>query len=671
MANRLDAETSPYLRQHAADPVDWFPWGPEAFNEAQRRDVPLLISVGYATCHWCHVMARESFADPDTAAVLNRLFVNVKVDREEHPDVDDALITAVQATTGRAGWPMTVFALPDGRPFLAGTYFPRTASESSPSLVEVCLDVERQWRNERAAVEEQAGALADVVGRSAELPPAPQPPEPAMVSAAVEGLTGQFDAHWGGFGHTPKFPMALALDFLLGTWTRTGDPAVLNVVTTSLDAMCSGGIHDHIEGGFARYATDRQWLVPHFEKMLVDQALLGRVLVHAHQATGNPVYAQVLTETIGYVTSVLGLPGGGCASGEDAEAGGVEGGHYTWSADDFTATLAAGGLDDVEIEVAVAWWGVTAAGNAGGTNVLYRPRRGDLVRPAPIERARRILAAARRQRLRPGLDDKVVTEGNALWLATLAMAAGALGNDRWREAAVALGDTMATHLRRPDGRWLRSMQHHPIDGPRARHLAGARDHAAVVDAYTRLYELTGDPHWIAIAIDTCDAMVALFWDTRHGGLLSTGRDADRRLPPTKDLTDASVPSANGLAAMAMVRLGAITGNDEWRQRAADICQLVAEPIRRHPTAFVLTLEALALADGGPTEVVVSGDRPDLVSEVQRRFDPSVVLVWGTPWDTPLWEGRRDDSPGRAYVCRLGVCDLPADSPAALRYQLDE
>lgn len=676
VGNRLATQTSPYLRQHANDPVDWFAWGDEAFAEATRLDRPLLVSVGYSSCHWCHVMAKESFADPDTASILNRLFVNVKVDREEHPAVDEAYLAAVQAMTGRAGWPMTVFALPDGQPFFAGTYFPRHATTDTPSFVEMCLAVADQWRFERSQLIAQATDLSAAITETSRLAPATIPATDRHSQAAAAALCDRFDTEWGGFGTSPKFPMAPALDFLVGLWHRTGDPTFGEVVTTSLDAMAAGGIHDHIEGGFARYAVDRQWLVPHFEKLLVDQALVGGVFLHAFGASGARRHAQVVDETVTYVLTHLAQPGGGFASSEAADTDGTEGTHYVWTHHDLVATLAEGGLDDMEIEAVCNWWGVTTEGQFAGANVLHRPRRGDLVRPAPVERARSILADARRTRARPGLDDKVLTEWNALWLSTLAEAAGCLSHPSWTNAAETLGGFLVSSLRRADGRWMRSWQHNGdtgVGGPdsagHARHLGCAGDYASVIDGLTRLYELTGDPTWITVAIETAGDMIDLFWDEVHGGVFTTGVDDPTPLPRTKQLTDAALPSANGRSAVALARLAAITGDRRWHQHAVDICRLVAPAAGRHPTAFVHTLSAVPLVDPGPTEVVVSGQRPDLVGVAHRQFTPGAVLVWGEVWDTPLWEGRSGDEPGRAYVCHNSVCDLPTDDVDTLMGQL--
>src|SRR5438105_1740215 len=369
VVNRLADETSPYLRQHKDNPVDWFPWGEEAFAKARAEDRPIMLSVGYSACHWCHVMAHESFEDPETAAVMNRLFVNVKVDREERPDVDSVYMTAVQSMTGRGGWPMTVFLTPDGQPFFGGTYFPKEARAGLPGFVELCRAVDDAWRTRRPELLEQANRLTEALGRVSELAPAAESIRSATVRAAVESLRGQFDATWGGFGRAPKFPQETSIELVLRAYAQDRDPELLNVVTTTLDAMASGGIYDHLGGGFARYSVDTFWMVPHFEKMLYDNAGLVSAYVHAWQATGEPRFRQVVEETVGYVLRDLRAPEGGLYSAEDADSEGVEGRFYVWSLDEVTAVLG-----PELAPAAIDWYGVTVAGNLECSNILSWPQ---------------------------------------------------------------------------------------------------------------------------------------------------------------------------------------------------------------------------------------------------------------------------------------------------------
>ena len=660
--NRLAAETSPYLRQHKDNPVDWYAWGEDAFAAARERDRPILLSVGYSSCHWCHVMAHESFEDDEVAALMNELFVNVKVDREERPDVDEIYMEAVQALTGQGGWPMTVFLTPDGRPFFGGTYFPRQRGRGMISFPELCRRIDELWRTRRDDIDAQAGELTGALGRTAQLDPGDSLPGAEALDAVYGLLRQQHDDHRGGFGAAPKFPQAMSLDLLVRSLSRTGSAVTRAMVETSLDAMASGGIYDHLGGGFARYSVDDVWLVPHFEKMLYDQALLSRVYLHAWQVTGLGRYRQVLEETIGYVLRDLRHPGGGLYSAEDADSEGVEGLFYVWTPDQVTAAL---GGDTHLADEAMGFYGVSQAGNFEGRTILNRlAQRGDLDRPPRIEDARARLLAARSERVRPGLDDKVLTEWNGLMLALLAEAAAATGRDDWREAAVATGDFLVRELRRADGRWLRSWQ---ADGG-ARHLAYAADQAALVDAFTRLYEATGEARWIAEARSTADSLVELFWDGERGGLFTTGADAERLVTRNKDLMDNATPSANSLAAVGLLRLAALTGEDAYRDRAEDILRLAGPLATRHPTAFGHLLAAVDMERSGLDEVVVAGDRPDLVAEVQRRYLPNAVLAWGEGFPSPLWEGREG---GRAYLCRGYTCRLPAADVATLAAQLTE
>jgi uncharacterized protein YyaL (SSP411 family) len=656
MANRLAQETSPYLRQHRDNPVDWYAWGEEAFAKARAEDKPILLSIGYSACHWCHVMAHESFEDDETAALVNELFVNVKVDREERPDVDAVYMEFVVATTGQGGWPMTVFLTPEGAPFYGGTYFPKDGRQGMPSFTQLCQAVDQHWKEHPDDIAEQTERVVEEISRSARIEPDPELPDAEVVALAVEHLLKTHDGSWGGFGRAPKFPQTMSLDLLLQVHARTGDPALLEVVTTSLQAMARGGIYDHLGGGFSRYSVDAFWMVPHFEKMLYDQALLARTYLHAWQVTGDPEHLQVLEEVVGYVQRDLATAEGGVTSAEDADSEGEEGRFYVWKQAQLREVLG----DDAD--AAIDWWGVTPGGNFEGSTILHRPQGGPLLRPAEVEGARARLFEAREQRVRPGLDDKVLTEWNALWLATLAEAAFATGRTDWLDDAERLGEFLLRALR-PDGRWLRSWQ---VDGG-ARHLAFASDHAALVDAFTRLAEATGDARWLREAVGTAEAMLELFWDDEHGGLFTTGHDAEALVARQKDFQDNAVPSANSQAAVALLRLTSLTGDARWLDRAEAILRLFGRYAKSHPMGFALLLQAVERHQAGSAEVVVAGDRPDLVDELRARYLPGVVLAWGERWDSPLWADRVD---GRAYVCKDFTCQLPAEDPAALGAQLD-
>ena len=657
--NRLAQETSPYLRQHAENPVDWFPWGPEAFATATERNVPILLSVGYSACHWCHVMAHECFEDEEVAAEMNRRFVNIKVDREERPDVDSIYMDAVQAMSGRGGWPMTVFLTPDGHPFYGGTYFPK------PNFLTLLAAIDDVWLNRPDDVRQNVDALSSAIGRTAQIEPAPDLPGVDALNQALHQLAGTFDPTWGGFGAAPKFPSTMSLDLVLRAYTRLPQDDARIIVTTSLDAMASGGMYDHIGGGFARYSVDEKWLVPHFEKMLYDQALLIRVYLHAYLVFGEPRWKQVVEETVGYVLRDLRHPSGGFYSAEDADSPdetghGHEGLFHTWTVAEVTEVLGA------DAAPALEWYEFSDEGNFEGRTIPARlNHRGDLIRPPEIEAARRRLFEARSQRRRPGLDNKVLTEWNGLMLASLADAAAALERPDWLDAAIANGRFLVENLRGNDDRWSRSWQ---ADGnPPARHAALAADHAALIDAFTRLGEATGDGTWIEHACRVSDTMLDHFWDVDNGGLFSIADDAEQLVARQKDLMDNATPSANSTAAVALLRLGALTGEARYANQAEQILRLLGRVMPQAPSAFSNALVALDLLGRGITEIAVVGERDDLVRAVRTRWLPNAVLAWGTPYDSPLWTDRAE---GLAYVCRHYVCQLPVDSVEALVAQLD-
>ena len=662
--NRLAAESSPYLRQHADNPVHWWPWGPDAMAEAERRDVPILLSVGYSACHWCHVMAHESFEDEATAAYMNEHFVNVKVDREERPDVDAVYMDAVQAMTGRGGWPMTVFLAADGRPFYGGTYFPPSRRHGMPGFDELMAAIVDAWTNRRDEILGQASQLTEALGRSGQLEAGDEIVGPEVLEGAYRQFRAAHDDEWGGFGQAPKFPTPQNLDFVVRTLARNRSAVTLAMVETSLDAMASGGMYDHLGGGFARYSVDPFWVVPHFEKMLYDQAGLLKLNLHGHQVTGHDRYRQVATETVEYVLRDLRQPGGGIASAEDADspdASGtsVEGAFYVFTPDEVRSIIG----DDDLADAAIRYWELDREPNFEGRWIPARTaHRGDWQRDGQIDEARRRLFTGRASRPRPGLDDKVLTEWNAHWVAALAEAGAALGIREWVTAAAETAEFLLANLRRDDGRWLRSWQ---VETG-GKHLAFAADHAALVDAFTRLAEATGRAEFLGHAREAADAMLELFWDPEQGGLFTTGTDGERLVTRDKDLQDGAVPSANSTACLALLRLAALTDRDRYRTCAESILRLTGRLAGEAPSGFGVLLAALDLHHSGATEVVVAGDRPDLVALAQATYLPNAVLAWGERYDSPLWEGRDD---GRGYVCRNYACGLPADDVETFRSQL--
>jgi hypothetical protein len=670
--------------QHRDNPVDWYPWEPEAFELAARRDRPVFLSIGYSACHWCHVMAHESFENPAVAELINASFVSIKVDREERPDVDAVYMEAVQALTGSGGWPMSVFLMPDRRPFFGGTYFPPDDRRGTPSFTTVLRALTDVWDNRRHEVEEQAAEVSASIASRSVMPASSSGTSPFadadgatgphLSETAIVELARRFDPEWGGFGPAPKFPQPTLIDLaLVRSQRRPGDEVAdraLVMATTTLDAMAAGGIHDHLGGGFARYSTDEQWLVPHFEKMLYDQAGLLRAYLHGWQVTGREDYLRVMEGIVGYVGRDLTTPAGGVRSAEDADSEGVEGRFYVWTPTQIVAAIDSGidprdGFAADEVTGAVAgWFGVAEDGNFAGSSILHRPVGDPLRGSEAVEAGRELLFEAREARVRPGLDDKVLTEWNAMYASSLAEAAAAAGNPAWSDAAVAIGEFLTGHLVGAEGRWLRSWTQ---DGG-GRHLAYASDYAWLIDCFTRLAELTGRAVWTDRAVAAADGLLTLFHDDEGGGFFTTGHDAEKLIVRTKDVFDGATPSANAVAAAALSRLGALTGIERFSQSAREVVGLFGEILARHPTAFALTVLTAELLMDGLTEVVVTGDRPDLVAVVRDRWLPGAVLAWGEPTSSPLWSGRDGD---RAYVCRNYACRLPADDVATLSAQLTQ
>ncbi|MGD0344454.1 MAG: thioredoxin domain-containing protein [Acidimicrobiales bacterium] len=656
--NHLAGELSPYLRQHRDNPVDWYPWGEAAFARARDLGRPVFISIGYSACHWCHVMAHETFEDETIARRLNGGFVAVKVDREERPDVDAVYLESVQALTGQAGWPLSVFATPEGRPFFGGTYFPPRAAHGLPGFAEVLDAVADAWANRRAEIEKNATELIAAVQASLApaVPGTSAPGATALLDAAVEQFAANHDADYGGFGRAPKFPQAPMLE-LLWRAAELGRPRAAEMAALTLEAMASGGIYDHLGGGFARYSADRRWLVPHFEKMAYDQAALSRCYLHAWQITGDARWRQVLDETLGYVLGVLRDPSGGIRSSEDADSEGAEGRFYLWTPDELAAVLGA-----ARGSVAAEWFGVTAAGNfEDGHSVLHRPVRGDLVRPPEVERCRAELYRARAGRVRPAMDDKVLTEWNAMTCSVLAEAAAATGEAAWRTAAVELGEFLLANLRRPDGRWLRVWQ-----SGRAAHLAVAADYAWVVDGLTRLDELTGVGRYTVEALGAAHDLIRLF-SAEDGGWYTTGNDAEALVVRPRQVYDGVTPAAGSVAAFALARLGAITGDAACVDGAARTVAAAGSALVESPLACAHLVETAIFLELGAIEVVVVGDRADLAAAASAGYVPARVLVWGESPPSPLVVGREVAG---AYVCRRGVCHAPVTDPAAIPGAID-
>ena len=667
-ANRLAGETSPYLRQHADNPVDWMPWGDEAFTQARHRDTPIFLSVGYSSCHWCHVMAHESFEDAETAALMNRLFVNVKVDREERPDVDAIYMRAVQALTGRGGWPMSVWCTPDGRPFYAGTYFPGDDRQGMPSFRRVCEAVADAWTNRRDEVEAQSaqltGAIADQAVRLTAT--GDDSPSPALLDHALERIGAQFEPRYGGFGRAPKFPQAMTIDLLCRAYVAGGADEVRTMIVTTLDAMAAGGIHDQLGGGFARYSTDDMWLVPHFEKMLYDNALLTRAYLHAYLVTGESRYREVVNDIVTYVLRDLRHAEGGFFSAEDADSEGVEGKFYCWSAAEIREVCGA------DAEAVIAYYGVSDTGNFADPHTGFRGSilyvRDPTTRPpVEVERSKPRLLARRSERVRPGLDDKVLLEWNALMVAALMEAGAALAEPHWVDAARTTGRFLLSELRNESGRFVRSW--------RAPYLAYAEDYGALLEALCTLAELD-DVAWLVEASDVADELIRLFHDPDDGGFFTTGADGEELVVRLKDVFDDATPSANSLAANGLLRLAALMGRDDYEVAARSVTKMLAGVAAAHPTGFAHLLEAIEREVTSPIEIAVVGDPDDararaLQREVVTRLIPaSVTLTGSTDDNLPLLAHRGGSGvKPAAYVCEHYACKVPVTEPAQLRDQI--
>jgi len=681
--NRLAGETSPYLLQHAYNPVDWYPWGAEALERARAEGKPILLSIGYAACHWCHVMERESFEDPETAGLMNQDFVAVKVDREERPDLDAVYMTAVQVMTGQGGWPMTVFLTPDGAPFFAGTYFPKEDRGGLPSFRKVLTAIAGAWRDRRDDVGQQAGQIVEHLTQMIGIPQlqgegvadAPLKEEP--LRQAVEGLRRAFDRQWGGFGGAPKFPQPMTLEFLLRRHLR-GDADALEMVELTLDRMASGGIFDQVGGGFHRYSTDERWLVPHFEKMLYDNAQLVRLFTHAWQVTGAERYREIASRTAGYLLRELRHPDGGFWSSQDADSDGVEGKFFVWSFDELVAV---GG------EAVVAWYAATPEGNWEGTNVLWTPRSAEAVAASSLgsgadelERAVRdarpkLLRHRDTTRVHPATDDKVLAAWNGLAIQGLAEAGRAFGEPSWLEAAEAAASFVLSALQTNDGRLLRAWRDGRTGGP-----GYLDDYACMAAACLTLYETSFEPRWIEEAARLADAMLALFADPA-GGFHLTGSDAEALVVRPREVFDNAVPAGSSVAAEMLLRLGHLTGEELYERAALGTLRPLQELFARAPTGFGHAMGAADLAIGPVREVAVIGaldaaDTTALLAEARRGYRPNQVLAARAPDDdgaaarVPLLAGRPAVG-GRAtaYVCERFACKQPVTDPEALAAQL--
>jgi len=683
MANRLAHETSPYLLQHKDNPVDWYPWGEEALHRARTEGKPILLSIGYAACHWCHVMEHESFEDPATAALMNERFVSIKVDREERPDLDTIYMAAVQAITGQGGWPMTVFLTPEGEPFYGGTYFPPEPRHGMPAFRTVLTSVATAYDEKRDDIARNVAALRDHLHTGLQF--AGQPSDETMTTAALdtamEAIATEFDWINGGFRGAPKFPQPMILDFLLRQHVRTGSAQALDMAERTLQKMARGGLYDQLGGGFHRYSVDAVWLVPHFEKMLYDNALLVPVYLHAYQLTGKDFYRRVATETLDWVTREMVDAAGGFYATLDADSEGHEGKFYIWTPDELTTLLDA---DDARL--VAAYYDVTTRGNFEGVNILHvgealaavaeRVGVAPSVVQAALDRARPILLAAREKRVHPGRDEKVLTAWNGLMLRAFAEAAAVLDRADYRATAERAADFALATLRR-DGLLLRTYK----DG-QSKLNGYLEDYAFLADSLLALYEATFDPRWLSEAHTLAATMVAQFWDDTNGGFFDTGRDHEALIARPKSVFDNAIPAGNSVAVETLQRLAVLYDDRGYAEKTDRVLRGLWEPMTRYPTGFGRILCALDFALATPQEVALVGepDAPDtaaLVNVLHRRFRPNTLTALRRPGmpedDQPALLRGRDQIDGQATasVCERYACKLPVTTPDALAAQLGD
>ncbi len=683
MPNRLAAETSPYLLQHAHNPVDWFPWGPEALDAARSLDRPIFLSIGYAACHWCHVMERESFEHAPTARFLNDHFVSIKVDREERPDLDQVYMAAVQSLTGSGGWPMSVFLTPDGRPFYGGTYFPDEPRHGMPSFNQVLQGVDRAWHEQRAEVEAAGGRLVDGLIEQSRLEAATDDPTDALLEAATDALEAAFDWANGGWGRAPKFPQPMSIEFELRRHAATGDPRPLAVARRSLDAMADGGLRDQLGGGFHRYSTDAYWLVPHFEQMLYDNAQLARVYLHAWALTDDDRYRAVAQGTLDYLIRESTTIDGAFAASQDADTDGIEGLTFTWRAPEIRDVLGEEAL------LFMAAYGVTEDGNWEGVTVLSRVASDadlavslDLAPEVVSDRlaaARARLLERRQERPQPGRDDKALAAWNGLAIAAFADGTVLLGAtdpvaaNRYRDAAVRAATTIVDGLLAPDGSLGRSWKDGRVSG-----RGVLEDYTHLADGLLALYEATFDERWFIAARRLIDRVIEHFTDP-GGGFFDTADDHEALVTRPKDVQDNAVPSGNAMAARVLLRLAAWTGEAVYRDAAERAIRTVVPFAGRYPSGFAQWLSAMDLALAAVAEVAIVGPLGDvatnaLLDEVRRGFQANVVVAAGADAGAsavPLLLDRLPiDGRSTAYVCRDFACRLPVTSPAELRAQLE-
>jgi uncharacterized protein len=681
--NRLSQETSPYLRQHAHNPVDWYAWGAPALERSRALDRPIFLSIGYSACHWCHVMERESFEDPEVAAYLNEHFVSIKVDREERPDLDQIYMTAVQLLTRQGGWPMSVFLTPQLKPFYGGTYYPPQDMYGRPSFRRILEALVDAWQNRRNELEDSAAQIVAQVEQAGRLEAGSSKLGPETLRRAGNQLGRNFDPVNGGFGSAPKFPHALELRLLLRLWRRFGDDNALHMACLSLDRMARGGIYDQLGGGFHRYSTDERWLAPHFEKMLYDNALLSQAYLEAFLATGQAAYKQVVIETLDYVLREMMSPEGGFFSTQDADSEGEEGKFFVWSAAEVEATL---GPDAAKLFTYV--YDVTPGGNWEGSNILHRPKSAEQEArmldidaaelAASLTQSRRQLFEVRSRRLWPGRDDKILTAWNGLMLRSLAQAARALAEPRYADAARKNASFLLEKMRAAGGRLFRTY----FEGVGPKLNAYLEDYACLIEALISVYEMDGDEKWLSAALDLTGVMIDEFWDEKDSGFFFTGNSHETLLTRTKDPHDSSTPSGNSVAATALLRLARLTGRDDLLAKGTATLELFSGLMDTSPTAAAQMLIALDFHIGPGQEFVIVGDRKSRPVQTAHHavgaiFLPHAVTAWsdGRAGDAglvgPLVAGKKALGDLTTYVCQNFACGEPLVGVEALQAKLRE
>lgn len=684
--NRLAKEKSPYLLQHADNPVDWYPWGEEAFEAAREQDKPIFLSIGYSTCHWCHVMEHESFEDPDVAQLMNRYFINIKVDREERPDIDNIYMTVCQIMTGSGGWPLTILMTPERKPFFAGTYFPKETISNRPGMMDLIPAVGEMWGHDRDRLLTSANTVVEHL-ESYVSPRGTENLDEGILREAFSQLLQRFDDRYGGLQGRMKFPTAHTLSFLLRYWKRTGDPAALHMVEKTLQEMRRGGVYDHVGLGFHRYATDPRWRVPHFEKMLYDQAINAIAYLEAYQATGKHEYARTADEIFRYVLREMTSPDGGFYSAEDADSEGEEGRFYVWTRQEITDGL---GHEDGEFFMDV--FNIRQEGNTGEESPGQPPGRNIPYLSAPaeelagryglsesefldkVEILRQRLFRFREHRVHPLKDDKILTDWNGLMIAAMSKGARVLEEGRYRKAAEDAARFALDHLRRSDGKLLKRFRNGVASLP-----AHLEDYAFLVWGLLELYETTFDPAYLRNAVELTGTMIDLFWDEERGGFFFTGGDRRDLLVRTKDLYDGAIPSGNSVAAMNLFKLGRLTANPEWERKGWTIGTVFSDLIRQSPTGYTQFLSALDFGFGPSYEVVIVGN-PDgddtrrMIKAVRENFVPDKVVIL-----KPL-NGEREwieklapfteaqgviDGKATVYVCQNYTCKAPTTDPGVV------